>query len=256
MALPSVSAFGFSGTDWGAAAIERQWARADQQRAQDFSMEMSNTAWQRGVADMEAAGLNPMLAFSQGPASSPGGVLARGPTFPRAGGEVSYQTAAQTDVLESQAERTRAETMSNEKLAERLEAEIDYIRTQRSTSSSQMNVNQQHAAVLREESRIKLQEAKSAEEFLVHRNAAELAIILAEAKGMKLEGEIDETKYGEALRYIQRAVRAAGSAVGGVVGGVVGGTLSRGLGVRRGGGTGVRPPRQTSPDYFRGLRRD
>lgn len=39
----------------------------------DYQTNMSNTSYQRGVQDMQAAGLNPMLAYSQGGASTPTG---------------------------------------------------------------------------------------------------------------------------------------------------------------------------------------
>jgi hypothetical protein len=42
-------------------------------RQMAFQKEMSSTAYQRGMADMKKAGLNPMLAFSKGGASTPQG---------------------------------------------------------------------------------------------------------------------------------------------------------------------------------------
>jgi len=56
-------------------ANERNIQLAEQNR--EWSERMSSTAYQRAMADMRKAGLNPLLAFSQGGASTPSSAPAR-----------------------------------------------------------------------------------------------------------------------------------------------------------------------------------
>lgn len=60
------------------AAAANAFSASEAQKNRDWQEMMSNTAYQRSMADMKAAGLNPILAYSNGSASTPGGSSAAG----------------------------------------------------------------------------------------------------------------------------------------------------------------------------------
>ena len=122
------------GTQAGAAALSYKGVQdtnrenARQARLnREFQERMSSTSWQRGVKDMEAAGLNPALAYGQGGASTPGGSLAA-PMQSEEGAAVN--SARSMDVHKATMSNLRAEGRRINEEAGRLDAETDRIRSE------------------------------------------------------------------------------------------------------------------------------
>lgn len=89
------------------------------QRQMNFQEQMSGTAYQRAVLDMKAAGLNPMLAYSQGGATTPGGAMAQMQN-PVGGLGASVAQAA---LASAEAAKAKSETALNAAQIPRIAAE-------------------------------------------------------------------------------------------------------------------------------------
>jgi len=101
----------------GAGLVNNLFAGSRQDDAQAFSAQQFATRYQTQVADMKAAGLNPMLAYTQGPGSAPSSSAASSSGMGDVGQTITQSKLAsaqvanmekQGDLIEAQAAEARA----------------------------------------------------------------------------------------------------------------------------------------------------
>lgn len=78
------------------AQLNRDFQAAQAQKAMDYQTRMSNTAYQRAMADLKAAGINPKMVAQLGGASTPSGVAGSGA---QASGHAASMSMANTSAL-------------------------------------------------------------------------------------------------------------------------------------------------------------
>lgn len=205
------------------------------QKQMDFQREMSNTAHQREVADMRAAGLNPILSSTGGPgASTPPGASAEMKDAKTPGVNAALKaidTMANAFLTKELAEKARADTAAAEMVpgniaqntakqaAETINAthQRPLIDAQTASAKAATRNIEEDTNVKKVLQHVQMSEIDKNNEFtnlmkqqgvsegmrarLLNLNGSQAAETL---KTMENEGEISETAYGKAMQYLKR----------------------------------------------------
>lgn len=97
-----LAALGAVGMSVGQSALQNYYNKKEAMKNRDFQREMSNTAHQREVADLRAAGLNPVLSANAG-ASTPSGSAA----------SIGMSNTAQNALAWSQIKKNEADAVNS-----------------------------------------------------------------------------------------------------------------------------------------------
>lgn len=244
---------------------DQDFSNQTREHQENFQREMRNSSYQAAVTDLKAAGLNPMLAYRNGGASSPAGSAGGGPQSPSYANSIGQasSSASMIAVNRAQAEKLRAETSKAEAETNAVVAQTPGFAVQQRMNTATAAQTEQMVQYLtrvqghREEKekadyRIRhYEEAEHAARYpSVHQRAnqdieqrganigltkAEIRRILAQSvleeyqePGARARRDSDLTGYGQNVRpYMNEAGKVIGTAVGAATGIGAAAALSR-----------------------------
>ena len=170
-----------------------------------FQERMSGTAYQRSMADMKAAGLNPILAYQQGGSSTPSGA---GYSLENIGAS-AVSSARSANIMKAEVDQLKAQTDTQRTMASLQQAQERLANTQNLASAAQAKRD------LASERLINEQTVKTGFEALAAREGIATARAEAGLRALELQGS---SRYGTSPlgRVLEGTERGVGRAWGSV----------------------------------------
>lgn len=227
------------------AAKNREFNSAEAAKQRAWQEQMRGTGYQTAMADLKAAGLNPMLAYSQGPAAMPTGATASSSALPQISNKMqaalsASATAAQIANTHASTEKTKADTAVSLATAKQVEAQTHLTSTSTTNIAQQTENLKEQIAQIRESVKLQAQQGTTEQQRRVLMSYdAQLKQIQAEVEneripltkaqtqltriqgrlaqydiaGARAKSDSNETWYGRNVRpYLNDAVKGANSA--------------------------------------------